>query len=126
MFDENDVVLKAKIERFFTRKGNFYFLDDEKILKNVTNKDGLKEKIKEIKSIIKFPKNFQEYFKKLLNNFSEVKRVDFAVLEIDKKTLKKLEPLKDWYFLAEDNKIIVKDLNKFKKEAKKLGVFIKE
>jgi len=125
MFDESDVVLKAKIERFFTRKGNFYFLDDEKILRNITNKDELKEKIKEIKSIIKFPKNFQEYFKKLLNNFSEIKKVDFAVLEVDKNTLKKLEPLKDWYFLAEDNKIIVKDLNKFKKEAKKLGVFIK-
>ncbi|MEO1924293.1 MAG: hypothetical protein ABGX25_07265, partial [Nautiliaceae bacterium] len=124
MFDENDIILKTKIDRFFTKKGKFYFLDDEKILKGVKNKNELKKRIKEIESIAKFPKSFKEHLNKLLANFKEIKKVDFTVLEVDEKSLKKLEGLRDLFLLAEDNKIIVKDFNKFKKEAEKIGIFV--
>jgi len=126
MFDENDIVLKTKIDRFFTKKGKFYFLDDEKILKGIKNRNELKKRIKEIESIAKFPANFKTYFNNLLKKFKEVKKVNFMVLEVDRESLEKLESLRDLFLLAEDSKIIVKDFNKFKKEAAKLGVFIKE
>jgi hypothetical protein len=125
MFDEDDLVLKAKIEKFFTKKGSFYFLDDKKILKDVKSKNELRKKIKEIESIAKFPKHFKTHFNKLLERFAEINKVDFTVLDVGE-NIDKLEPLKDMFLLAEDNKIVVKNFNKFKKEAEKLGIFIKD
>jgi len=125
MFDENDLILKVKLEKFFTKKGNFYFLDDEKILKNITSKKELKERIKEIEDL-KLPKNFKNHLNTLLKKFKEIKKVDFTVLEVNEESLKALKEIKDLFLIAQDNKIIVKDIKKFKKEAEKLGVFIKE
>ncbi|GAB6045579.1 hypothetical protein JCM11957_11770 [Caminibacter profundus] len=125
MFDANDLVLKTKIEKYFTKKGNFYFLDDEKILKNIISKKELKEKIKEIEKL-KLPKNFKNHLNSLLKKFKEIKKVDFTVLEVDEESLKALKEIKDLFLIAEDNKIIVKDIKKFKKEAEKLGIFIEE
>jgi hypothetical protein len=122
IIDENDALLKSKIEKFFTKKGKFYFLDEVKILKDIKSKNELQKRIEEIKSIIELSENFENYFNKLLDNFIEVKN-DFVVLDVGDK-IGILQPLRDLYLLAEDNKIIVKDFDKFKKEAKKLGIIV--
>jgi len=124
-FDENDLVLKSKVEKYFTKKGSFYILDDEKILKGITSKDDLISRIKDVESL-KLPKNFKIHLNSLLKKFKEIKKVNYVVLEVDKETLKILEKIKNLFLLAEDNKILLKDYQKFKKEAQKLGVFVKE
>jgi len=126
MFDENDRFLQTKVLNYFSKKGDFYLLDERKILKGINNKDELKQRIKDIKTITDFPKNFKDYFNSLLSKFKEIEKVDYVVLEIDREILEQLKDIQYLFLLAQENKIIIKDYSKFKKETLKLGIYIKD